>query len=407
MQKTLSRLHRWLGLATAIFLFIAGLTGAVIAWDHELDSWLNPELFELRGGGVALPSTELASRLEQSEPRLRVRYLPMRAEPGQTLLLFVEPRLDPTSGTPYELGYDQVAVDPSTGAIRGRRASTALSLSRQTIIPFLYKLHYTLHLPTVGGFATGKWLMGLVAIVWFVDGFIALWIAFPSLRVWRKSLAFRLKQGGHKLTFDLHRSGGVWTWLLLSVLAFTAISMNLGREVVRPLVGMVTPLTPMAFDRKLAVSHAEPAISRERVVELARLRAAELGIEGPVGGLLYNGARRLYWVGFFEPGNAHGDWGLGNPRLYFDADTGELAGTLIPGRGSAGDVFIQAQFPLHSGRILGTAGRIVITLLGLIVALLSATGVLLWARKRRARAVRAAEAREHDLASLSVPQQSG
>ena len=29
--------HRWLGLALATFLFVAGLTGAVISWGHELD----------------------------------------------------------------------------------------------------------------------------------------------------------------------------------------------------------------------------------------------------------------------------------------------------------------------------------------------------------------------------------
>jgi uncharacterized iron-regulated membrane protein len=27
----------------AAFLFVSGLTGAVISWDHELDEWLNPQ----------------------------------------------------------------------------------------------------------------------------------------------------------------------------------------------------------------------------------------------------------------------------------------------------------------------------------------------------------------------------
>ncbi len=42
MRSWLVRLHRWFGLAIALFLFVAGLTGAVIAWDHELDAALNP-----------------------------------------------------------------------------------------------------------------------------------------------------------------------------------------------------------------------------------------------------------------------------------------------------------------------------------------------------------------------------
>ncbi|HEX5659275.1 MAG TPA: PepSY-associated TM helix domain-containing protein, partial [Polyangiales bacterium] len=241
-----------------------------------------------------------------------------------------------------------------------------------------------------GGLPVGKWLMGLVAIVWFLDGFIALWSSFPSWKVWRKSFAFRFRQGAHKLTFDLHRSSGVWTWALLTLLAVTAISMNLGREVVRPVVNAISPLRELPFDRKVAKTSEEPKLTREDVVALAAQHGARLGIEEPVGGVVFNRARRLYFAGFFTPGNEHGDWGLGNARLYFDADSGELVSQLIPGEGSAGDLFVQAQFPLHSGRIAGTPGRVAITLLGLVIATLSATGVLLWARKRRASAVPAA-----------------
>ena len=46
---------------------------------------------------------------------------------------------------------------------------------------------------------------------------------------------------------------------------------------------------------------------------------------------------------------------------------------------------MQAQFPLHSGRILGLPGRILVSLLGLAVAMLSLTGVVIWMRKRRSR----------------------
>ena len=42
MRAFLVLLHRWFGLFIAVFLIIAGLTGALISWDHELDEWLNP-----------------------------------------------------------------------------------------------------------------------------------------------------------------------------------------------------------------------------------------------------------------------------------------------------------------------------------------------------------------------------
>lgn len=62
----------------------------------------------------------------------------------------------------------------------------------------------------------------------------------------------------------------------------------------------------------------------------------------------------------------------------------------IPGTGTAADTFVQLQFPLHSGQIIGLPGRILISLTGLVVAVLSVTGVLIWARKcKSARAAKA------------------
>ncbi|WP_343584773.1 PepSY-associated TM helix domain-containing protein [Herbaspirillum sp.] len=393
MRAFLVILHRWFGLAAAVFLFIAGATGAVISWDHELDAWLNPRLFHADsagrpGAGAPKGGLELANLVEQAEPKLRVTYVLAESEPGHTIGMVVEPRIDPATAKPYPLDYNQIAVDPVTADIQGRRMWGAVSLSRENLLPFLYKLHYTMHLPDMGGFETGIWLMGIIGIVWALDCFIALYLSFPNWRSWRKSFAFRWREGGHKLNFDLHRSGGVWIWALLLVLAVTSVSMNLERQVMRPLLQTVSSLTPGPFDTRTPVAPGkarEPRISREQAVELGRREGLKLGLADPVGGVFYSPMFGVYGVGFFQPGNDHGDIGLGNAWLYFDADTGAYAGGRIPGSGSAGDIFLQAQFPLHSGRILGLPGRILISFMGALVAMLSVTGVVIWVRKRRAR----------------------
>ena len=229
MRRQFVRLHRWFGVATALFLFVAGLTGAIIAWDHELDAALNPSFFKARTAGPALSGLELARRVEAADPRLQVTYLPLAAEPGHTLQMMVLPRTNPATQQPYPLDFNQIAVDPATGDIQGRREWGAVSLARLNLIPFIYKLHYTLHLPFTGGVDIGTWLMGIVGIVWLFDSVVALWLSFPSLKAWRKSFAFRLGRGGYALTFDLHRSGGVWIWGLLVIVALTSVSMNLLR----------------------------------------------------------------------------------------------------------------------------------------------------------------------------------
>lgn len=389
MRATLVLLHRWFGLATALFLFIAGLTGAVISWDHELDAWLNPTLYEAQTTGSALPALELARRIEAADPHARVTYLPLSAEPGEAVQVSVSPRANAATGKLYELNYNQVVIDPASGDIQGKRYWGAISLSRENLLPFLYKLHYSMHIPQGGGIEWGIWLMGIIGFVWVFDCFIALWLSFPSKTSWRKSFAFRWSQGGPKLNFDLHRSGGVWVWLLLLTLAVTSVSMNLNTEITRPVVSWFSTLSPTPFASRTPVREeqaAEPKMTAPQIISLARAEADRRGWKQPAGGLLYSPEYDLFGVGFFAAENAHGDGGLGNPWLYFDAQNGQPIGAQVPGTGTAGDIFMQAQFPLHSGRILGLPGRILISFMGLVVALLSATGIVIWARKQRARA---------------------
>ena len=376
--------HRWTGLFLALFLFISGFTGAIISWDHELDEWLNPDLFESQSEGVPRSPLVLAEQLEAADPRLLITWLPLAIEPGHNLGLAVSPRLNPVTGKALELDFNNIALDPVDGEVRGKRMWGEISLSRENLLPFLYKLHYSMHIPDGFGVELGILFMGILAMVWALDCFIALWISFPNASAWPKSFAFRWRQGRSKLNFDLHRSGGVWVWGFLLLLAVTAVSMNLDRQVMRPLVSLFSTLTPSPFTGTPSPPDQpiEPVVSRRHILELAIAEAGKLGWSTPPGGIFYAPEHGIYGVTFFEPGHEHGDVGLGNPSMYFDGKTGAFAGLKIPGTGSAGDIFMQAQFPLHSGRIIGLPGRIFISAMGLLVAMLSVTGIIIWQKKR-------------------------
>jgi len=274
----------------AAFLFVAGLTGAVISWDHEIDEWLNPRLFDAPAPSPEArkrTALELIEGLEAADPRLRVAFAPLEVEDGHALGVSVVPRIDPATGKPHELGFNQVTLDPYTGQVQGTRLWGAISLSRENLMPFLYKLHYSMHIPNVGALELGTWFMGMVSIVWVLDCIVALYISLPGARAWRrswrKSFGFRLRQGGHKRTFDLHRAGGLWVWGLLLIVAITSVSMNLRREVVRPLVERLSTLDaptslpcarqypwPGLSNQAFAVKKHCPSPGKKRIVEAGK-----------------------------------------------------------------------------------------------------------------------------------------
>ncbi len=180
MRSTFVLIHRWAGLFIAVFLFIAGLTGAVISWDHELDEWLNPHLFDAPTSGVPLAPLELLAKVEAADPHARVTFVPLGFEEGHNAELGVEPRVDPKTGNLYPLDYNQVFVDPATGSIVGKRYWGRISLDSENLLPFLYKLHYSMHFPDFASIDRwGVWFMGIVGIVWMFDCFVGFYLTLP------------------------------------------------------------------------------------------------------------------------------------------------------------------------------------------------------------------------------------
>jgi len=372
----LVRLHRYVGLTIAFFLVVAGLTGSIIAFHGELDAWLNPELFHVKEGRH-LPPTALAERVEASDARIRVAFVEVDVKPGRSAVLWVEPRPGTT-----DVGYNQVFADPSTGVVLGQRSYGSCCLQRQAIIPFLYNLHRRLTMPG----HWGDWLMGGVAVLWLLDCFVALVLAAPrhifALSGWQSVLRIRWQASPYRVTFDLHRAGGLWPWIALAVLALTSISLNLDDEVVRPVVGLFSTLAPSPYDQASAGPGVAAAkLSFDDILALCG-KLPEMTSRGYSATGIYLDRQAGIYVADFA---SESEFMFGFAWAAFDATSGHLIGTQIPGIGRTGDIFLQLQFPLHSGRIGGLAGRIVISLLGVAIAMLSITGVIIWLKKHRVR----------------------
>jgi uncharacterized iron-regulated membrane protein len=155
--------HRYAGLSMAFFLVVAGLTGSVLAFYHELERWLNPELFTVPVRATpSLDPLSLRERAEALVPQARVDSVPLERLPDEAFIAWVAPRTDPAIGIPYPLRHDQLFIDPYSGDKLGSRRWGEVSLARENLLPFLYTLHYKLALPG----EIGTWIFGIVALLW-------------------------------------------------------------------------------------------------------------------------------------------------------------------------------------------------------------------------------------------------
>lgn len=378
--------HRVLGLATAAFLFIAGITGSVLAFHHELDEWLNPSAYRASAVGAPLSPDALAARIEAGDQDRRVWYMSLERESGHAANAAALGRLDAKTGEPVDLAADVFQVDPVSGEVLAARLWGQCCFSSLNLIPFLYEFHHNLSLPGTYGIL----FMGIVALLWLVDGFVGFALTFPRgrpfLAKWRS--AFTVKGGSaFRLNIDLHRAAGLWLFLLLIVLAVSSVAMNLRQQVMEPIVGLFSPVTSTPFSVPPLSPLRERTLPFDDALAAGVKAARARGWNDPPSEIFYSPHYGVFGVAFGD----HDD-PMDTRWLYFNGETLAFAGASIPGVGTAGDVFLQLQFPIHSGRILGLAGRIIIAVMGVVIAMLSVTGVAVWWMKRKGRRSRARRA---------------
>lgn len=395
MRPFIVLLHRYFGLALAFFLLITGLTGALLAWNDELDALINPQLFVVsppRPDARPMDSFALRERVQTDHRDAYAAIAPLHLEPGRSQIYPVYRLPDKTNGL-SEITLVQVFVDPYTGKILGERTWGDISQGLKNLMPFIYRLHYSLALGSAG-----TYLLGIVALLWTLDCFGGAYLSFPAWRKstggqswlarWWPSWLVRWHDGRYKRYFDLHRAGGLWLWAMLLVFAWSSVSFNL-HEVYEPVMKAVLVHQPedvsetrpqsLKFARKLDWNTAH-----ERGRSLMAEAAASQGFNILEEDLLMHDPRygiyRYYVRSNRDIRNKGGSTGLS-----FDADSGKLTSLWLPTGAASGDTFTTWISSLHMARVWGLPFQIFVCVMGLVVAMLSVTGVYVWWRKREGR----------------------
>jgi uncharacterized iron-regulated membrane protein len=397
-RKYFVLIHRYVGLAMTLFLILVGLTGSALAFYNELDRWLNPELMTVTSQTTPmLDPLTLRDRAELLEPKAHVDQVPLTRKPDEAFKVTLEPKIDPDTGKNFELPYTEAYLNPYTGEKLGARKWGEVSFARKNLLPFLYRLHYSLALPDSTG-SLGGYILGVTALFWTLDCFIGFYLTLPK---WKKSSttntiksqsfwqrwqpAWLIKRS--RFNYDLHRASGLWLWPMLLVLAWSSVAFNLNGEVYQPVMKVFFEMETPEEKLPARVKPLETpkigwreayALGQQLLQDAARRDGFTILAEEWLW-LDRNHGTYQYWVrSSLDRGKT------GNTRVLFDADTGEIKKVITPDKESRGETITRWLFMLHMAAVFGLPLQMFVCLMGFVITALSVTGVVIWWRKRRA-----------------------
>jgi uncharacterized iron-regulated membrane protein len=430
-------IHRYTGLAMAAFLIIAGITGTLLAFHEELDDVFNHKLAQVDVQDTPhLPIAVLHDRVVSAYPEHTFSSMPTSIAADRSAVFSVDRARGKAAQSQPKAPFQEVYVNPYDGNIIGTRDKDQWAL--HNTMWKVFWLHRDLLLGDIG-----KWILGIVSVVWTINCFIGFYLTFPRalkkknvqkkhsskkrasfLKRWLPAWKIRTKSNLFKLNYDLHHAFGLWLWGMLFVIAWSSVGFNL-QQVYRPVMQAVVGLEGRGEKQEKSNKPREKVGQTANAGRAARIDATKgkalsneasnvdaMDIVNKANSIAYLSeqadiaaknkgltVRELLGIRWVED---EGQWQL---RFKTDKDIGKKGGassiTVNARTGSVervnfgyqnssfGSKADQWLSTLHMGHISQGIGhllyQIFLALIGLAVTVLSITGVYLWWKGRQQR----------------------
>ncbi|ULA69538.1 MAG: PepSY domain-containing protein [Nitrospira sp.] len=363
------KVHLYLGMSVGALLVVFGLTGSVLVFWQELDEWFNHQLLTVvvPVEGTTRPLSELiavAERTAAADSRITAVFGAPNRE-GVCVMNFRRPSGD----------WQRIYLDPYQPRVTGTRKYDAHEWVPAYFLDVVFKMHYTLLLGENGRMVTA--ICALSLLVSLSSGLVVWW---PVTGHWRRAMSIKWSAHVARLHFDLHQAVSLYTFIVLGAVLLSGVYMNVSDHFLQA-IQWLSPGTRGSQTELISIlpsSGARP-IGPERAWAIVTDRYPE----GEFTGIyLPESATGVYLAIQRQVPGLSAFWA--ERTIAIDQYSGAILDVRDPTtRRSAGETFLDWQWPLHSGRAFGLTGRLVVFLSGLACPVIYATGVLMWWRRRR------------------------
>ncbi len=377
-KKTIGKIHLWLGLASGVIIVFLGITGCILAFEHEIKSVTQPFLYVEESKKPALPPSRLQQIATAALPGKTLHSIayPEKGKSAQAIFYNADPEY-------YYIAY----INQYTGQVLKVRDENA-DFFRIVIMG-----HFYLWLPPEIGqpiVATAT----LIFLIMLISGLILWWPRNKAARKQRFSVKWNASF--KRKNYDLHNVLGFYmTWAAIFIAVtglvwgFQWFAKSLyfvtsgGKE-------MVEFYESASKKPVAALNASEPAIDKIwQKMNAEHPDAAVIEVHVP-----YNDSVAIEAVA-----NPDVDTYWKSDYRYFDQYSlkeidvkhpyGRYANT------SAADKIMRMNYDVHTGAVWGIAGKTIAFFASLIAASLPVTGFLIWrGRHRKKKAPKPAIARK-------------
>jgi uncharacterized iron-regulated membrane protein len=349
LRKFLFNVHLYVALIAGVFVIILGLTGAIMAFETELDHLLHARLSYVSPQGRRLPLAELGAAVQKAFPGERIAGYQLSSSP------------DISAGVATKRGL--VAVNPYTGEVLGVRPGG------RDFLGWVHQLHLRLTIQNKSD--TGKDIVKWAGLAMLLLPLSGLYLWWPVKRV-------TIARGatGRRFWFDIHNAIGVFTFVFLLLLTFTGLMIGFD-ESTTPLFFRMTASEPSKAPPTPPPPPGAAPITPDQAMEIAAAAIPgtfpfQIGIPGPKG---------AYQIRSRFPEDLTGG---GRSRVMVDQYTGKVLFAEGSRTAPAGARMVIANRAIHTGDIFGMPTKTLVSLASLMAVVQVVSGAMMWWKRRRA-----------------------
>ncbi len=379
-RRVIVYLHSWLGALIFVFLFLIATTGLIINFAGNLMQWEYPFLTT-----VKVPAQSSPAEISQPDiDRLREVAAQAYAEPFNVKGLmmphsrlqidaatfFGKPTANPESETIL------LAVDPYQPRYLG-----AINLGESWTATLMH-LHGELLAGHTGELIVA--IIGLLTLALLGTG-LYLWLPIYNKNlstIKNKALRFSLGNNFHGFSYYLHSFLGLWGILFVITWVITGLYWSQPQwfDSVLP---QAPRKPPLAFIQQSQQQSCTGQITANQALSLAQQQFPERQLAR----LFFPSPQENYYSFTFK-GENDGNRYVGNAFVWVNAQCGNTHSQVF-GENVGLEKLSSWMISWHSGRIFGSGQIYVVLIAGIILLLISISGLLLW-NYRQARYLKSA-----------------